>query len=78
MADKILKSSDERLLTGIILTELEKVFDIINHEILFKKPKAMGFYACIAWFQSYFSKRIFFISRENQLSDYGRISCDIP
>ena len=78
LTDKTLKSSDERLLTGIILTDLQKAFDIINHEILFKKPKAMGFYACIAWFQSYFSKRIFFLSIENQLSDYGRMSCGIP
>ena len=78
LADKILKSSDERVLTGIILTDLQKAFDIINHEILFKKNKAMGFYACIAWFQSYFSKRILFIIIENQLSDNGMISCGIP
>ena len=76
-AYKVLKSSDERVLTGIILTELQRAFDIINHEILFKKPKSMDFYACITWFQSYLSERIFFISIENQLSDYGRISCDI-
>ena len=78
-AYKVLKSSDERVLTGIILTELQRAFDIINHEILFKKLKAMGFSeGCIAWFQSYFSKRIFFVSIENQLSNYGRISCGIP
>ena len=32
----------------------------------------------ITWFQSYLSERIFFISIENQLSDYGRTSSDIP
>ena len=39
----------------------------------------MGFSeGCIIWFQSYLSERIFFISLEDQLSDYGRISCGVP
>ena len=33
---------------------------------------------CITWFQSYLSERIFFISIENQIPDYGRISCGVP
>ena len=32
----------------------------------------------ITWFQSYFSERIFVISKENQLSEYGRILCNLP
>ena len=79
MTDEILKGFDEGLLTGMILIDLQKAFDTINHEILFKKLKAMGFSeGCITWFQSYLSERIFFISIENQLSDYGRISCGVP
>ena len=79
LTDKILKGFDEGLLTGMILIDLQKAFDTINHEILFKKLKAMGFSeGCITWFQSYLSERIFFISIENQLSDYGRISCGVP
>ena len=39
----------------------------------------MGFSeGCITWFPSYLSERIFFISIETQLPDYGRISCGIP
>ena len=54
MTDKILKGFDEGLLTGIILIDLQKAFNTINHEILFKKLKAMGFsQGCITWFQSY-------------------------
>ena len=79
LTDKILKGFDEGLLTGMILIDLQKAFDTINHEILFKKLKAMGFSeGCITWFQSYLSERIFFISIENLLSDYGRISCGVP
>ena len=79
LTDKILKGFDRGLLTGMILIDPQKVFDTTNHEILFKKLKAMGFSeGCITWFQSHLSERIFFISIENQLSDYGRISCGVP
>ena len=79
MTVKILKGLDEGLLTGMILIDFQKAFGTINHEILFKKLKAMGFFeGYITWLQSYLSERIFFISIENQLSDYGRISCGVP
>ena len=71
--------TDKGLLTEMILIDLQKAFDTINHDILFKKRKAMGFSEeCITWFKSYLSERIFFISTENQLPDYGRISCGVP
>ena len=79
LTDKILKEFDEDLLTGMILIDVQKAFDTINCEILFKKLKAMGFSeGCVTWFKSYLSERTFFIGIENQLSDYGRISCGVP
>ena len=79
MTDKILKGFNEGLLTGMILTDLQKAFNTINHEILFKKRKAMGFSeGYITWFQSYLSERIIYISIENQFSDYERILCGVP
>ena len=78
LTHKILKGFDEGLLNGMILIDLQKAFDTINHEILFKKLKAMDFSeGCITWFNSYLSE-IFFISIKNQLSDYGRIACGVP
>ena len=39
----------------------------------------MGFSeGCITWFQSYLSEGIFFVSIENQFSDYGGILCGAP
>ena len=47
-----LKGFDEGLLTGMILIDFQKAFGTINHEILFKKLKGMGFSeGCITWFQ---------------------------
>ena len=54
LTDKILKGFDEGLLTGMILIDLQKAFDTINHEILLKKLEAIGFLdKCIQWFRSY-------------------------
>ena len=55
------QGSNEGLLTAMILIDLQEAFDTKNHQILFKKLKAIGFFAegCLPWFQSYLSERIF-------------------
>ena len=40
LTDKILKGFDEGLLTGMILIDLQKAFDTINHEILLQKTSS--------------------------------------
>ena len=78
LTDKILKGFDEGLLTGMILIDLQKAFDTINHEILLKKLEAIGFSdKCIRRFRSYLYERIFSIEIENQLSDFGKVSCGV-
>ena len=62
----------------MILIDLQKAFDTINHEILLKKLEAIGFSdKCIRWFWSYLYERIFFIEIEKQLSDFGKASCGV-
>ena len=76
---KILKGFDEGLLTGMVLIDLQKAFDTINYEILLKKLKTIGFSdKFIQWFWSGVFKQIFFIEIENQLSDFGKVSCGVP
>ena len=41
LTDKILKGFDKGLLTGMILIDLQKAFDTIDHEILLQKLKAI-------------------------------------
>ena len=41
--DKILKGFDQGLITGMILIDLQKAFDTIDHDILLQKLYAIGF-----------------------------------
>ena len=40
---KILKDFDKGLMTGMILIDLQKSFDAIDHDIILKKLRAIGF-----------------------------------
>ena len=60
----------------MILIDLQKAFDPIDHEILLQKLKAITFSeSIIEWFKSYVSERMFLINIENELSEFGKISC---
>ena len=61
--DKILKGFDNGLFTGMILIDLQKAFDTIDHNIVLEKLKAIGF--CddtVNWFHSYWTDRAFLVS----------------
>ena len=77
--DKILKGFDNGLFTGMILIDLQKAFDTIDHNILLEKLKAIGF--CddtVNWFHSYLTDRAFLVSIENRYSSISKISCGVP
>ena len=77
--DKILKGFDDGLLTGMILIDLQKAFDTINHDILLKKLSIIGFSDhTVKWFQSYLSNRKFTVNLENSFSEVSNISCGVP
>ena len=62
----------------MIVIDQQKAFDTVNHEILLNKLEAIGFSdKCIRWFWSYLYERIFLIKIENQLPDYGKVSCGV-
>ena len=77
--DKILKGFDNGLLTGMILIDLQKAFDTIDHNILLERLKAIGF--CddtVNWFHSYLTGRAFLVSIEKKYSSISKISCGVP
>ena len=64
--DKILKGFDQGLMTGMILIDLQKAFDTIDHVILLQKLYAIGFFKhSVNWFRSYIISRIFLANLGN-------------
>ena len=77
--DKILKGFDKGLMTGMILTDLQKAFDTIDHDVLLKKFYAIGFSKhTVNWFQSYLSNRSFLVNLGNNFSQSAFASCGVP
>ena len=74
--DKILKGFDNGLFTGMILIDLLKAVDTIDHDILLEKLKAIAF--CddtVNTFLSFLTDRAFLVSIENKYSSISKISC---
>ena len=57
-------------MTDMILIDLQKAFDTLDHDILLKKLSAFGFSNhTISWFESYLSNRLFRVNLENCYSN---------
>ena len=63
----------------MILIDLQKPFDTINHDILLKKMSALRFSdRSINWFQSHLSNRSFRVNVQGQSSCIAKIDCGVP
>ena len=77
--DKILRGFDEGLFTGMILIDLQKAFDTIDHEIFLKKIKYIGFSdTTVNWYKSYLEDRCFVINIEGCFSEEASLNCGVP
>ena len=60
----------------MILTDLQKDLDTINHEIILGKSHATGLSEkTVTWFESYLSDLAFKFNINNLFSDLSKISC---
>ena len=79
LCDKISKGFDAGLFTGLILIDLQKAFDTINHKILTDKMKCLGFSKeTLLWFKSYLHLRQFKVNLNDTFSKAGKITCGVP
>ena len=66
-------------MTGMILIDLQKAFDTIDHDVLLQKLYAIGFSKhTVNWFQSYSSSRSFLVHVGNNFSQPASVSCGVP
>ena len=64
---------------GMVLLDLQKAFDTVNHEILLTKLQVMGFSkATLAWFRSYLSNRHQLVAIHDVYSRLLPITCGVP
>ena len=66
-------------MTGMILTDLQKAFDTIDHDVLLQKLYSIGFSKhTVNWFQSYLPNRSFLVNLGNNFSKPAFVSCGVP
>ena len=64
---------------GMVLIDLRKAFDTVNHSILGQKLEAVGFdELSIKWFKSYLQDRSQLVCVNDASSDKLKISCGVP
>ena len=79
LTDKISTGFDKGLKTGMILIDLQKAFDTIDHDILIKKMPYFGFSNnCVNWFNSYITNRTFQVNIEDKFSSSANLTCGVP
>lgn len=58
VTDKILKAIDEKSASLLVLLNMSKAFDSLNHDLLLEKLRKLGLKASVtSWFSSYLSSR---------------------
>ena len=76
--DKILKGFDQGLITSMILIDLQKAFDTIDHGILLQKLYATGASKhSVNWFRSYLTNRTFLVNLGNVFSQPTCVSSGV-
>ena len=65
--------------TGMVMLDLQKAFDTVDHVILMSKLKCMGFNEItMKWFKSYLTGRSQVCDVEGILSESKEVTCGVP
>ena len=72
LIDFVATVMDKQMHTGMILEDLQKTFDSLDHGVLIEKMKYFGCRASvIKWFESYLSNTKFLVSIDNVFYETG-------
>ena len=77
LQDYIRKQISNGLYTGMVLLDIQKAFDSVNHSILCKKLSALGVKST-AWFESYLNCRSQIVSVNGSDSEPMALTCGEP
>ncbi|KAJ4944973.1 hypothetical protein JOQ06_013512 [Pogonophryne albipinna] len=77
--DHIKQEVDAGKYCGMVMLDLQKAFDTVNHSILIDKLKAIGFDSLsVSWMQSYLEGREQMVEVNGTLSPPLPVSCGVP
>ena len=70
---------DKGLFTGVVMIDLRKAFDIVDHKLLLKKLQVYGLNTnYLKWFQSYLSGRYEKVCVDRKLSEPLGVHSGVP
>jgi len=79
LTDYIKQEQDKGNYTGMVLIDLQKAFDTVDHKILLQKLEALGFQkTTIEWFESYLNGRLQCVDIGGTLSTPAIVTCGVP
>ena len=79
MNSEWLEAMDKGLFTGVVMIDLRKAFDVVDHKLLFKKLRVYGLNTnSLTWFQSYLSRRYQKVCVDGKLSEPLGIHSGVP
>jgi len=79
LSDDIKQEQDKGNYAGMVLLDLQKAFDTVNHGILIHKLKALGLdESALNWFRSYLRERQQSAEISGVTSTTATITCDVP
>ena len=79
LSDNILTDMDNKLLNGLLLVDLKKAFDLVDHDTLLNKLRIYGCsHSTMVWFRSYVSERSQKTQSRSTLSEALPVSVGVP
>ena len=79
LKDFLLTGMDRQMHASMILLDLQKAFDTLDHIVLLEKMNFFGFRtSAIKWFESYLSNRKVLVCIDNTFSETGTLTYGAP
>ena len=79
LSNQIITNFEKGMMTGMILIDLQKAFDTLDHKVLCEKLPFLGFdSSSIFWIHSYLKDRQFYVNIDNYLSNPGTLTYGVP
>ena len=79
LTDYIRTEIDNGKYCGMVLLDLQKAFDTVDHDILLYKLKAMGMSKlCVKWMSSYLVNRKQVVDVHGTVSSFYNVTCGVP